>query len=54
MQERMPLEQVAQDILRLPPLFGILKYLEYPGYFSVILGVWKVLGTVAVLALPLV
>ena len=38
------------DILRLPPFFGILKHLGYPGYFSVILGVWKVLGSVAVLA----
>ena len=40
----------VMDILRLPPFFGILKHLGYPGYFSVILGVWKVLGSVAVLA----
>ena len=38
------------DILRLPPLSAILEHLGYPGYFSVILGVWKVLGSVAVLA----
>jgi hypothetical protein len=38
------------DILRLPPFFAIVEHLGYPGYFSVILGVWKVLGAVAVLA----
>ena len=27
-----------------------MKHLGYPGYFSVILGAWKVLGAVAVLA----
>ena len=37
------------DILRLPPFFAILEHLGYPGYFSVILGVWKVLGAAAVL-----
>jgi uncharacterized membrane protein YphA (DoxX/SURF4 family) len=40
----------VMDILRLPPLSAILEHLGYPGYFSVILGVWKVLGAVAVLA----
>jgi uncharacterized membrane protein YphA (DoxX/SURF4 family) len=40
----------VMDILRLPPFFAILKHLGYPGYFSVILGVGKVLGAVAVLA----
>src|SRR5262245_5949646 len=40
----------VMDLLRLPPFFALLKHLGYPGYFSVILGVWKVLGTVAVLA----
>jgi uncharacterized membrane protein YphA (DoxX/SURF4 family) len=40
----------VMDILRLPPFFTILEHLGYPGYFSVILGVWKVLGAVAVLA----
>jgi hypothetical protein len=38
------------DILRLPPFFAILKHLGYPGYFSVILGIWKVFGAVTVLA----
>jgi DoxX-like family len=33
----------VMDILRLPPFFAILKHLGYPGYFSVILGVCKVL-----------
>jgi uncharacterized membrane protein YphA (DoxX/SURF4 family) len=40
----------VMDILRLPPFFEILRHLGYPGYFSVILGAWKVLGAVAVLA----
>jgi uncharacterized membrane protein YphA (DoxX/SURF4 family) len=40
----------VMDILRLPPFSAILEHLGYPGYFSVILGVWKVLGAVAVLA----
>jgi uncharacterized membrane protein YphA (DoxX/SURF4 family) len=40
----------VMDVLRLPPFFEILRHLGYPGYFSVILGVWKVLGAVAVLA----
>jgi uncharacterized membrane protein YphA (DoxX/SURF4 family) len=37
------------DILRLPPFIGIMKHLGYPTYFSMIIGVWKVLGAVAVL-----
>ena len=37
------------DILRLPPFSAILEHLGYPAYFSVILGVWKVLGAVALL-----
>jgi hypothetical protein len=40
----------VMDLLRLPPFFALLKHLGYPGYFSVILGVWKALGAVAVLA----
>jgi uncharacterized membrane protein YphA (DoxX/SURF4 family) len=40
----------VMDIMRLPPFFAIVRHLGYPGYFSVILGVWKVLGAVAVLA----
>jgi uncharacterized membrane protein YphA (DoxX/SURF4 family) len=40
----------VMDILRLPPFFAILKHLGYPGYFSVILGIWKVFGAVTVLA----
>jgi uncharacterized membrane protein YphA (DoxX/SURF4 family) len=40
----------VMDILRLPPFFAIMKHLGYPAYFSVIIGVWKVLGAVAVLA----
>jgi DoxX-like protein len=40
----------VMDVLQLPPFFTILKHLGYPGYFSVILGVRKVLGAVAVRA----
>ena len=40
----------AFDVLRLPPFFPVLKDLGYPAYFSVILGVWKLLGAAAVLA----
>jgi hypothetical protein len=38
----------ALDILRIQPFFGILLHLGYPAYFSTILGVWKVLGAVAI------
>ncbi len=40
----------ALDILRIQPFFGILLHLGYPAYFSAILGTWKVLGAVALLA----
>jgi uncharacterized membrane protein YphA (DoxX/SURF4 family) len=40
----------TMDILRMQPLFGILLHLGYPAYFSTILGVWKVLGVLALLA----
>ena len=40
----------VMDILRLPPFFGIMLHLGYPAYFSLIMGVWKVLGAVTVLA----
>jgi DoxX-like protein len=38
------------DILRVQPFFGILLHLGYPAYFGAILGTWKVLGAVALLA----
>jgi uncharacterized membrane protein len=38
----------VMDLLRAPLFFEILKRLGYPGYFSIILGIWKVLGAVAV------
>jgi hypothetical protein len=38
------------DTLHLPPFFEALLQLGYPAYFGVILGVWKVLGAMAVLA----
>lgn len=38
------------DILRIPPVLEGMTHLGYPAYFCVILGVWKVLGVVALLA----
>jgi DoxX-like protein len=38
------------DILHLQPFFATLLHLGYPAYFAVILGVWKVLGAITVLA----
>jgi hypothetical protein len=41
----------AWDILRIPYVVGVVvEDLGYPAYFLVILGVWKVLGAVALLA----
>jgi uncharacterized membrane protein YphA (DoxX/SURF4 family) len=40
----------AMDVLRMQPLFGLLLHLGYPAYFATILGVWKVLGGLALLA----
>lgn len=37
----------AWDILRTPYVRGVLEHLGYPTYFLIILGVWKVLGAVA-------
>ncbi|WP_242370635.1 DoxX family protein [Anaeromyxobacter sp. SG26] len=37
------------DILRIPYVRGVIEHLGYPAYFLVILGVWKVLGAVALL-----
>jgi hypothetical protein len=39
----------AMDILHVQPLFGLLLHLGYPAYFATILGIWKMLGTVALL-----
>src|SRR5215469_1011698 len=35
------------DVLRLPRVRGVIEHLGYPTYFLVILGVWKLLGAVA-------
>lgn len=40
----------AMDILHLDPLFGLMLHLGYPSYFAAILGVWKVLGAIVLLA----
>jgi hypothetical protein len=43
------------DVLRVQQVSGVVEHLGYPSYFLVILGVWKILGTFALLAprLPL-
>jgi hypothetical protein len=40
----------TMDVLHLQPLFGLLLHLGYPAYFATILGVWKVLGAIVLLA----
>jgi uncharacterized membrane protein YphA (DoxX/SURF4 family) len=35
------------DILRVPQVRGLIERLGYPSYFLVILGIWKLLGAVA-------
>ena len=37
----------AWDILRVPQVRGLIERLGYPLYFLVILGIWKLLGAVA-------
>ena len=39
------------DILRVPQVRGLIERLGYPLYFLVILGIWKLLGAIA-LAIP--
>jgi uncharacterized membrane protein YphA (DoxX/SURF4 family) len=38
------------DVLRIPQIRGVVTHLGYPSYFLVILGGWKLLGAVALLA----
>ena len=38
----------VSDLLRLSYVVGTLEHLGYPAYFPLILGVWKLLGAVAV------
>jgi uncharacterized membrane protein YphA (DoxX/SURF4 family) len=40
----------TMDVLRIQPLFSQLLQLGYPAYFGIILGIWKVLGAIALLA----
>ena len=35
------------DVLRVPQVRGLIERLGYPPYFLVILGIWKLLGAVA-------
>jgi len=37
----------AWDVLRVPQVRGLIERLGYPPYFLVILGIWKLLGAVA-------
>ena len=37
------------DVLRVPQVRGVTDRLGYPAYFLVILGVWKLLGAIAVI-----
>jgi uncharacterized membrane protein YphA (DoxX/SURF4 family) len=37
----------AWDVLRVPQVRGLIERLGYPQYFLVILGIWKLLGAVA-------
>jgi uncharacterized membrane protein YphA (DoxX/SURF4 family) len=37
------------DVLRVPQVQEVTDRLGYPGYFLVILGVWKLLGAIAVI-----
>ena len=39
----------VMDILRVPPFSEIMQHLGYPPYFSDILGLWKLLGCLAIL-----
>jgi len=38
------------DVLRVSEVRGVVEHLRYPSYFLVILGVWKLLGALALLA----
>lgn len=37
------------DVLRVPQVRGVIDHLGYPAYFLVILGIWKLLGAIAVI-----
>jgi uncharacterized membrane protein YphA (DoxX/SURF4 family) len=37
------------DVLRVPQVRGLIERLGYPPYFPVIIGIWKLLGAVALL-----
>ena len=37
------------DILQVPVFFDVLIRLGYPGYFSIIVGIWKIPGSIAIL-----
>lgn len=39
------------DVLRVPQVRGLIERLGYPSYFLIILGIWKLLGAMA-LAIP--
>jgi hypothetical protein len=37
------------DLLKREPYYGLLLKMGYPGYFSIILGIWKTIGVIALL-----
>ena len=39
------------DVLRVPQVRGLIERLGYPPYFLIILGIWKLLGAVALVIL---
>jgi uncharacterized membrane protein YphA (DoxX/SURF4 family) len=39
----------VMDIFKLPPYNAVASHLGYPAYFSIIMGTWKVLGSVAII-----
>lgn len=39
----------AWDVLRVPQVRGVIDRLGYPAYFLVILGIWKLLGAIALI-----
>ncbi len=40
----------ALDLLRAPPLYNVLLHLGYPPHFATVLGTWKLLAAVALIA----
>jgi uncharacterized membrane protein YphA (DoxX/SURF4 family) len=39
----------VMDIFKIPPYDAVASHLSYPAYFSIITGIWKVLGSAAII-----